>query len=82
MPTSVQLPKSLLDALDKRAKYLRISRDRLIVQALERELQADEEWSPGFFERLEKTDAATKATVDDMLAVVTKNRKSKEPREL
>lgn len=82
MPTSVHLPKSLLAALDQRAKYLRISRNRLIVQALERELQAADEWSPGFFERLEQTDAATKAAVDEMLEVITKNRRSKEPRQL
>jgi metal-responsive CopG/Arc/MetJ family transcriptional regulator len=82
MPTSVHLPKPLLDALDQRAKFLRISRNRLIVQALERELQANDEWSPGFFERLEETDVATKATVDEMLDGILKARKSKEPRRL
>ncbi len=82
MPTSVHLPKTLLAALDRRAKYLHISRNRLIVQALEKEVHADEEWTPGFFERLEQTDTATQKAVDEMLDVVTKNRKSKEPRQL
>lgn len=82
MPTSVHLPKSLLDALDRRAKYLRISRNRLIVEVLEREISATDEWSPGFFERLEQTDAATKSAVDEMLDGIVKGRKSKEPRQL
>jgi Ribbon-helix-helix protein, copG family len=82
MPTSVHLPKSLLAALDRRAKYLRISRNRLIVETLERELQSVDEWSPGFFERLEQTNGATKAAVDEMLEGIVKNRRSKEPRQL
>lgn len=82
MPTSVHLPKSLLEALDRRAKYLRISRNRLIVQALERELQGTDEWSPGFFERLEKVDAATKNAATEMLDGIFKNRASKAPRQL
>jgi hypothetical protein len=82
MPTSVHLPKSLLAALDRRAKYLRISRNRLIVQLLEREVNTADEWSPGFFERLEQTDAATKTAVDAMLDGILRNRRSKEPRQL
>lgn len=82
MPTSVHLPKALLAALDRRAKYLRISRNRLIVQTLERELKDDDAWSPGFFERLEQTDDSTKAAVDEMLDAILTSRKSKEPRHL
>jgi predicted transcriptional regulator len=82
MPTSVHLPKALLDALDRRAKYLRISRNRLIVETLERELKSADEWSPGFFERLEETDPPTKAAVDEMLEGIVRNRRSKEPRQL
>ncbi|MBK9260273.1 MAG: ribbon-helix-helix protein, CopG family [Polyangiaceae bacterium] len=82
MATSVHLPQALLDALDRRAKYLRISRNRLIVQALERELRATDEWSPGFFERLEETDAATAAAVEEMLDAVLRARRSKKPRRL
>jgi hypothetical protein len=52
------------------------------VQTLERELQANDEWSPGFFERLEETDAATKVAVDEMLDGILKARRSKEPRRL
>lgn len=82
MATSVHLPQALLDALDRRAKYLRISRNRLIVEVLERELQATDEWSPGFFERLEQPDPATARTVDEMLETILKARRSKKPRRL
>lgn len=38
MATSVHLPKPLMDAVDRPARALKISRNRLIVKALEREL--------------------------------------------
>jgi predicted transcriptional regulator len=77
MPTSVHLPKPLLDAIDRRAKALRISRNRLIVRALERELDAGGEWSTGFFERLEERDDAASAAVDELLVAVVRSRRSK-----
>jgi metal-responsive CopG/Arc/MetJ family transcriptional regulator len=82
MATSVHIPKPLLDAVDRRAHALRISRNRLIVKALERELSEGEEWSAGFFERLRTIDCATAAAVDDLLAAVRARRRSKEPRRL
>jgi predicted transcriptional regulator len=54
--TSIQLPKPLLEAVDRRARALRVSRERVIVRALERELAAPEEWSSGFFEALAQVD--------------------------
>lgn len=77
MPTSVHIPQPLLEAVDRRAKALGISRNRLIVQALEREIAEGATWSPGFFEQLRATDDATKAAVDDMLAAILKGRRSK-----
>jgi len=82
MPTSVHLPKPLLEAVDRRARALRISRNRLIVRALERELSAGTEWSDGFFETLAAPDAATARAVDELLATVKAARSSKAPREL
>ena len=78
MPTSVHLPKPLLDAVDRRARALRISRNRLIVRALERELTAGGDWSPGFFERLGE-DADTSAAVDEMAEHIRRGRRSKTP---
>jgi hypothetical protein len=77
MPTSVHLPRTLLQAVDRRARALRISRSQLVVRALERELQDRSEWSPGFFERLAQVDARTARDVDDMLRAIRKRRRSK-----
>ena len=80
MPTSVHIPKPLLAAVDRKAKELRISRNRLIVQVLERELER--EWSPGFFEKLDRIDPETAETFRRSMAVVVASRRSKKPPEL
>ena len=82
MPTSVHIPKPLLEAVDRRARALKISRNRLIVKALERELGGGTGWSPGFFDRLRDVDDATAAAADELLAAVRAGRRSKEPRQL
>jgi len=82
MATSVHLPKTLLDAVDRKARVLRISRNQLVVRALERELRAGADWSPGFFERLSQCDPDTAEDVDDLLQAVRKARTSKPPRKL
>jgi predicted nucleic acid-binding protein len=68
--TSIQLPKPLLEAVDRRARALRVSRESVIVRALERELAAPEEWSNGFFEALARVDEPTRQAVDELLSVV------------
>jgi hypothetical protein len=82
MGTSVHIPRPLLEAVDRRAHALRISRNRLIVKALEREIAEGEEWSAGFFEQLRAVDPSTVSAVDDMLAAVRAGRRSKEPSRL
>jgi len=77
MATTVHLPKPLLAAADRRARALRISRNRLIVQALRRELSGAADWSPAFLERLSGVDEDTKQGVDDLLKVVASARRSK-----
>ena len=67
MPTSVHIPKPLLEAVDRKARALKMSRNRLIVLALERELKQDSDWSPGFFEQLSAVDSETVAAVDELL---------------
>lgn len=79
MATTVHIPEPLLAAADRRARALRISRNRLIVQALQRELVAAAEWSPTFLERLRAVDAETGRGVDDLLEAVTAARRSKRP---
>lgn len=82
MPTSVHIPKPLLEAVDRRARALRVSRNHLIVRALEREMKQATEWSPGFFDRLVEVDETTSKAVDELLAAVRTGRRSKEPQRL
>jgi hypothetical protein len=78
MPTSVHLPRSLLEAVDRKARALRISRNQLVVRALQRELRSNgSEWSPGFFARLSQVDPETPRGVDEMLRAIRKARRSK-----
>lgn len=79
MPTSIHLPPELLKAVDRKAKALRISRNQLVVRALEREVQQASDWSPGFFERLLEGDDDLAETVDEMMDAIKKNRSSKAP---
>ncbi len=77
MPTSVHLPRTLLAAVDRKARALRMSRNQLVVRALERELDTAAEWSPGFFERLAERDPRVAAAVDELLREVRGARRSK-----
>jgi len=82
MATTVHIPKTLLAAVDRRAQALRISRNRLIVKALEREIADGENWSSGFFEQLSVVDKATARAVDELLTAARALRTSKAPRSL
>ena len=79
MPTTVHIPPQLLKAADKRAKALGISRNRLIVEALKRELETSSDWPKGFFEFLRDTDEDTVQAVDEMMDAIRRNRRSKPP---
>ncbi len=67
MTTSIHIPKPLLEAVDRKAKALKIGRNRLIVRALERELAPGADWSPGFFEQLSTVPPETAAAIDELL---------------
>ena len=83
MATTVHIPPRLLAAAERRARALRISRNRLIVRALERELGEAQTWSDEFLDALRKTDTETVDAVDRMLAEIKKRRRSKhQPPEL
>ena len=79
MPTSIHIPKPLLAAVDRKARALRVSRNRFIIGALQRELSPGARWSPGFFERLGDVDDESARSVDALLAAVTTARRSKRP---
>jgi hypothetical protein len=82
MPTSIHIPKPLLAAVDRKARALRVSRNRFIIGALQRELSPGARWSPGFFERLGDIDDESARSVDALLAAVKSARRSKRPVQL
>jgi hypothetical protein len=79
VPTSLHIPKPLLAEVDRRAHHLRISRNRFIVQTLEKEVADQAHWSPGFFERLADVDARDIAAVKDLEASIRAARTRKGP---
>jgi Ribbon-helix-helix protein, copG family len=82
MPTTVHIPTALLKSVDRRAKALGVSRNRLIVRALEKAVNERSGWAPEFLEQLRHVDGDTSAAVDELLAVVKNARRSKAPRDL
>lgn len=82
MPTTVHIPDSLLKSVDRRARALGVSRNRLIVRALEQAVSERSTWSPDFLDRLRHVDEDTAAAIDDLLGAVTQARRSKPPPEL
>jgi predicted transcriptional regulator len=79
MGTSIRIPAALLKEVDRRARALRVSRNRLILRALERELEQGSEWSAGFFEKLRTLDRETLEDAELMLASIRERRRSKGP---
>ena len=82
MPTSVHIPKPLLDAVDRRARRLQVSRNRFVVRALEKELASDGDWSPGFFDRLADVEPGDADAADEVFDAIRARRTSKTPRQL
>ena len=82
MPTTVHIPDPLLKSVDRRAKALGISRNRLVVRALEQAVSVRSGWAPEFLQRLRHVDRETIAAVDELLLAVKRARRSKEPRDL
>jgi hypothetical protein len=82
VPTTVHIPPRLLASAQRRANALGISRNRLIIRALERELGEAEAWSREFLEALRNVDADTSKAAADLLTEVSKRRRSKRPAEL
>ena len=79
MPTSVHIPKPLLEAVNRRARALKISRNKLIIQALQRELTEGADWPAGFFDALGSADPDLFDAVDEMSKAIQSNRRSKGP---
>jgi predicted transcriptional regulator len=82
MPTTVHIPDPLLKSVDRRAKALGISRNRLVIRALEEAVSVRSAWAPEFLQRLRRVDAETSAAADELVNAVKQARRSKEPRGL
>ena len=75
MPTTIHIPENLLTEVDKRAKTLRLSRNRFIVDALQKALAVEPPWSPEFLDALQ---AFTPLDADhDVAALARQNRRSR-----
>ncbi len=75
VPTTIHIPETLLSEVDKRAKTLNLSRNRFIVDALQKALAEEPPWSPAFLEALQDF---TPLDADyDVAALVRKNRVSR-----
>ena len=79
VPTSVHIPAELLEEVDRRARRLKISRNRFIVRALEKEIAGEAAWSPGFFEQLGRVTADEAEAVGEMARAIRAGRASKGP---
>ena len=82
MPTTVHIPPRLLAAAQRRARSLGISRNRLIVRALEREVADVSSWSPGFLEALRETDPGLADAAGRLARDIRRRRRSKAPPQL
>lgn len=82
MPTTVHIPDALLKSVDRRARALGVSRNRLIVRALQKAMTDRDAWPPEFLAKLRSGDPDTSAAVDELLASVKRARRSKQPRDL
>ena len=79
MATTVHIPTELLERLDARARELGISRNRYVIQALERAIAEETEWSPQFLEALADAakDTDSHEAVDEMMRVIRSERRSR-----
>ena len=68
--TSIRLPEELIDALDRRAAALGLTRSQLIVQAIEQALEEHSAWSPGFLEAIGTPRHELEETADAMMDAI------------
>jgi hypothetical protein len=79
VPTSIHIPPRLLAAVDRRARVLKISRNRLIIRALEKEIAEGSEWSAGFFDALRATPREDARAFSESMDEVQRRRTGKAP---
>ncbi len=75
MTTTIHVPAKLLDRIDSRAKALGVSRNRVILTALEASLAGREDWPPELIAMLtQPPDAKTADLFDATMRAALKRR--------
>ena len=84
MATTIHVPTGLLECVDRRAKELGISRNRYIVQALEKTIEEEERWSKRFLRALNEAaqDTEGRVDIDEMAEAISSSRTRKGPPKL
>lgn len=78
MPTTIHVPKSLLEKIDACAKALGVSRNRFIVQALAEKVQTPAEWPNEFVRELKRpVGKEVAAAADEMQRIIESGRQSR-----
>jgi hypothetical protein len=78
VPTTIHIPDALLERVDTRAKTLGVSRNRLILEALEEKVGSRDEWAPELVHMLaDPVPPAAGNELEASLAVVRRRRSSR-----
>jgi predicted transcriptional regulator len=76
--TTVHIPDELLRRLDAHARALGVSRNRVVLRALEKELEAPGEWAPEVVRLLtERPSRAVVGAATEMDAIIRAGRRSR-----
>ena len=78
MPTTVHIPSELLSTVDAEARKRNISRNRFVIEALERAVERND-WSDAFLAALNEFDPDDRLgrAIDAMLGQIIAHRSSK-----
>jgi len=71
---SIRLPDDLVEALAVRSAALGVSRNQLIVAAVERSLEDHSSWSPGFLSAIGDRRSELKEAADEMMNAIRRSR--------
>ena len=80
--TSVRLPDDLIEALDRRAEMLGLSRSQLIVRAVEKAVADRSEWSPKFLDAIGSPPDTLDVAVDELTDAISSHRSRSEAPDL
>jgi predicted transcriptional regulator len=76
--TSIRLPDELIEALDRRAELLGLSRSQLIIRAVEKAIADRSEWSPKFLDAIAAPLDTLDVVVDELMDAISSHRSRSE----